>query len=157
MFMNYMDYTDDAGIGMFTAGQVLRIQATLDGPRALLAPAQGTTPPVDQGPKSGLVARCRGQTSWQPYSVNNTRYGIFVDVDTSAAGFTKTPVYVTSIAGSGYHWATTGGSAVYQPTATGFRVYVRWSAVVSTVPIPDPPTPEFANAQRWHVNWIGAE
>jgi Pregnancy-associated plasma protein-A len=34
MFMNYMDYTDDAGMVMFTAGQVTRMQAALDGPRA---------------------------------------------------------------------------------------------------------------------------
>jgi hypothetical protein len=34
MFVNYMDYTDDAGMVMFTAGQVIRAQATMDGPRA---------------------------------------------------------------------------------------------------------------------------
>lgn len=34
MFMNYMDYVDDAAMFMFTSGQVVRMTATLDGPRS---------------------------------------------------------------------------------------------------------------------------
>lgn len=37
MFMNYMDYVDDEAMVMFTPGQVARMQATLQGPRAALA------------------------------------------------------------------------------------------------------------------------
>lgn len=33
MFMNYMDYVDDAAMFMFTTQQVVRVQTTLDGPR----------------------------------------------------------------------------------------------------------------------------
>lgn len=36
MFVNYMDYVDDAAMVMFTNGQVARMQATLVGPRAAL-------------------------------------------------------------------------------------------------------------------------
>ena len=36
MFMNYMDYVDDAAMVMFSAGQVARMQATLAGPRSAL-------------------------------------------------------------------------------------------------------------------------
>lgn len=34
MFMNYMDYVDDDSMFMFTQGQIVRVRATLDGPRS---------------------------------------------------------------------------------------------------------------------------
>ncbi len=37
MFMNYMDYVDDAAMFMFTQGQAARINATLAGPRKKIA------------------------------------------------------------------------------------------------------------------------
>ncbi len=41
MFMNYMDYVDDAAMCMFTQGQVARMQVALDGPRRALDQAAG--------------------------------------------------------------------------------------------------------------------
>ncbi len=97
--------------------------------------ASGKTPP--------------GATAWQQYNPPaNT--GIYVDVDTSAAHFASVPVYITSLGGNSVHWATTGATSVYVPTATGFRVYVRWANG-------NPLTPAQANQTKWHINWIGME
>jgi hypothetical protein len=88
-----------------------------------------------------------GSTNWQPYSGNT---GVFLDIDTSAGKFSTTPKYFTSLGGNSSHWSTTGITSIYTPSATGFRVYVRWSNG-STL------TPAQANSFQWHVNWIGVE
>jgi hypothetical protein len=85
-----------------------------------------------------------GATDWKQYSD-----GIYVDVDTSAAGFgERSVIYTTSLAGEKGHWLTTGGSCIYSPTNKGFRIYVKY---ISTV------TPQDANSWNWHINWIGIE
>ncbi|MHB8272889.1 hypothetical protein [Bradyrhizobium sp.] len=95
-----------------------------------------------------------GATAWQPYQ--GSVPGVYVDVDTTSGKFSSAPVYVTSIGGKTTHWATTGDSSVYPtppavyPTATGFRVYLKF---VDNGPI----TPATANSYGWHVNWIGME
>lgn len=61
--------------------------------------------------------------NWQHYPIA-TGDGVYMDVDTSAAGFTSTPVYFTSISGIAGHWRTTGASSIYDPTSTGFRIYI---------------------------------
>lgn len=87
-----------------------------------------------------------GSTAWVVYSAT----GIYTDVNTTAGKLTGTPVYVTSIGGTSSHWATTGATSVYLPTATGFRVYVKWSDN-------SPLTPATANGFQWHINWIAMD
>ncbi|BAZ32339.1 hypothetical protein NIES4074_48410 [Cylindrospermum sp. NIES-4074] len=91
-----------------------------------------------------------GATNWQAYGT----FGIYVDIDTSAAGFTKVPVYVTSIGGpGGNHWGTTGASSVYDVTPKSFRIFIRWDKDYKDEIL----TPEVANGYKWHINWIGTE
>ncbi|MFI7440910.1 hypothetical protein [Nonomuraea indica] len=85
---------------------------------------------------------------WNLY-VNNSP-GLYIDVDTSAAHFTGDPVYTVSVGGLAHHFELTGTSTVYQPTATGFRVYIRWSNG-------QPLTVEDAQTYGWYVNWIGVD
>jgi hypothetical protein len=109
---------------------------------------------LSQTVQSALIARGStpvGNTAWQPYSLQaglTGGPGVFVDVDTSSAGFTTTPIYITSLGGTGYHWGTTGATSIYNPTPTGFRIYIRYPDASSLL------TPAFANQYGWHINWI---
>lgn len=60
---------------------------------------------------------------WQLYGAE----GVYIDVDTSSAHFRGNPIYTTSLSSTGGSqlWAV-GGSSVYDPTATGFRLFLRW-------------------------------
>ncbi|MEU8104460.1 hypothetical protein AB0C18_12140 [Nonomuraea muscovyensis] len=85
---------------------------------------------------------------WQLY-VNNSP-GLYIDIDTSAAHFTGDPIYTASVGGQAHQFELTGTNTVYQPTATGFRVYIRWSNG-------QPLTVEDAVTYGWYVNWIGVD
>jgi hypothetical protein len=85
-----------------------------------------------------------GATNWQVFSSNL----IYVDVDTSAAGFTATPRYFTSLGGTGDQRNAQGISAIYSATPTGFRVYLQGTNGVVA-------TPAYANSNGWHVQWLG--
>jgi hypothetical protein len=82
-----------------------------------------------------------GSTSWIQYSAD----GICVDVDTSSAGFSSTPYYFTSLGGITNHWTTQGATSIYNPSGTGFRVYVNQAGI----------TVADANNRHYHINWIG--
>ncbi len=91
-----------------------------------------------------------GLTEWQQYE--GEMPGIYVEVDTRAAKFKRTPHYVASLVGRTNHWLTTGGSCIYNPTPTGFRIYVRYADSSA-----ENMTPAFANDAEWHISWIGVE
>ncbi|MER5176478.1 MAG: hypothetical protein ABJB76_07895 [Candidatus Nitrosocosmicus sp.] len=99
----------------------------------------------------------KGQALWQDYVDMGTHLGIYLDVDTSASGFSNTPIYVSAIGGTFWHYEMTGGSAIYNPSKSGFRVYVRWSSRDAGPNPGTQPDSQFANNNGWYINWIGWE
>ena len=89
-------------------------------------------------------------TDWKYYPDATNPTGLYVDVDTSAAGFASTPMYFTSLAGDYWHWEVTGVTAIYNADENGFRIYLR-STAGNTL------TPDNAKARHWRIQWLGIE
>jgi RHS repeat-associated protein len=99
-----------------------------------------------QNPISSKDGACSGKTpagatNWQPYLTN----AIYLEVDTSACGFTTTPLYFSALGGADNHWTMKGATAIYAPTPTGFRIYLSYPGI----------TPAWANAYGWYLTWQG--
>jgi len=69
-------------------------------------------------------------------------------IDTSSAGFTNVVAYISALKGTAGIWRTTGGDAIYEQSATGFRVYVDDYN-------PTEMTPAQALTWGWRVQWCG--
>ncbi|NET06547.1 MAG: hypothetical protein F6K09_14815 [Merismopedia sp. SIO2A8] len=87
-----------------------------------------------------------GATNWMVYEDNS----IYVEVDTTDADFSNTPIYITSLGGDGAHFTTVGASSIYKPTPTSFRIFLK---KISGADL----TPDFANEMKWYINWIGID
>jgi hypothetical protein len=68
MFMNYMDYVDDRAMVMFTAGQVARMQACLDGVRSAIGIGAATAASTIRPSSSPIVA-------WGPNRIDTFALG----------------------------------------------------------------------------------
>jgi hypothetical protein len=106
--------------------------------------AQGVTTPND----------------WVDY--NGGVGGIYVDVNTSACGFTTTPHYLVtleSVTGQGYHWYVNGTPSLYNVSPTGFRVYLRWAdhpsdnPTIGSLNFPNPLNASTAQNRGWVIRW----
>ncbi len=84
---------------------------------------------------------------------------IYIDVDTSKCEFKETPLYICSLVGCSHHWSTTGGSSIYAPTPTGFRVSVRnaVSYFIEGTCNYFPLQVSTAVKHKWRINWIAVE
>ena len=94
--------------------------------------------------KHSGIGRGNQKNLWKTFG----SHSVYLDVDTSEAGFSSTPHYVVTMNGMHSHWSVVGGHAIYEPTATSFRIYLLYE--VSRV------TAKQAQQYDWRVNWIGS-
>ena len=80
------------------------------------------------------------KTRWVQYNDG----GIYVDIDTSSAGFSSAPYYFTSLSGHTNNWRAQGVTSIYLPTARGFRVHVGHRELTAAQ----------AKEWGWYINWI---
>ena len=117
MFMNYMDYTDDAGMFMFTTGQVVRMQAALDIERSSIGtntpiPSQGEFYATDG---SGNISLLKKQTGWRQ------SWKLIVPGNFGGSSYTDLLFYDPTT-GEGEFYATDGsGNISLLKKQTGFR------------------------------------
>jgi hypothetical protein len=85
---------------------------------------------------------------WNIYNGNKT--AAYADIDTSTCGFAATPRYFVSLVGNqGHQWEFNGASAIYAPTKTGFRIYLKnWAAHDAVKDL---------NEQKIYVDWFGVQ
>ncbi|WP_345681402.1 hypothetical protein, partial [Streptosporangium roseum] len=99
------------------------------------------------GKVNGMASgRSTPSSSWRPTGWNS----LDIYVDTSAAGFTRSPIYLISFEGDGGMHHDLSISGVYNVTATSFSVYL---ICRDDMPL------SLAEAERngWHINWVGYE
>lgn len=87
---------------------------------------------------------------WLASSESNT---IKKDIDTSNAGFLKSPIYFASLYGNNSHWLTVGATSIYIPTASSFRVYISIPRHGNEYPL----TPSLAAQADWKIAWLGIQ
>lgn len=89
-----------------------------------------------------MVCGNTNPSAWQTYIDGRT---VYVDVDTTVAGFSSNPFILSTLGGSGWHWKTYGATSIYDLTPTSFRVYVY--NINSTMNAAD------ALSWGWSLNW----
>ncbi len=109
MFMNYMDYTDDAGMNMFSTGQSTRMNACLDGSRSTLVSGP-VTPTVTVSSPNGGENWTINTTRSITWTYTGTIANVKIEYSINAGSTWTTIIASTSNTGS-YAWTVPNNPA----------------------------------------------
>ena len=127
----HIDSAGNVGVGILTPAAKLHVVGNL------LGAARGS---ANEAFRIVVGKTDPKKTAWVQY----TDSGIYVDVDTSSAGFSSTPQYFTSLGGHTNNWLAQGATSIYRPTAQGFRIHVSYQDLTAAK----------AKKWGWYINWI---
>ena len=75
---------------------------------------------------------------------------ITMDINTSNCTFNSTPMYFTSLGGTGLQYFVGGYTAIYTPNKESFKIYTMPdNAYNNTVLL------NYSQTYQWDVNWFG--
>jgi hypothetical protein len=162
MFMNYMDYTDDNAMNMFTAGQTARMQALFatGGARAAMLSSLGCQAPTTScgtptGTATSLITTSSATLSWTAVA-GATSYNVSYKL-ASAASYTTVSTTSTSYALSGltsstaYNWQVAAVCASGTSTASTALSFT--TAATQTCGIPTSPTTNSITTSSATLTW----
>jgi Pregnancy-associated plasma protein-A len=96
MFVNYMDYTDDAGMFLFTRGQSTRMDACLEGPRASFLVAVPAMPVAATSVAGAGTAMSVADTAPSDYQIDR----VLAEVSELRNGYKELVELLTEIRGA---------------------------------------------------------
>ena len=159
MFMNYMDYVDDACMVMFTAGQSTRMNTSLTSTRASLLTSQGCVPVTVGVPAANFVASATnltvgGSTNFTDLSTGSpTSWSWTFTGGTPASSTTQNPSNISYAAAGTYQVSltVTNANGSDTETKTGYIIVTAGggSGCDTVTNFPATGTPSVFNSSGW--------
>ncbi|WP_413568450.1 beta strand repeat-containing protein [Bdellovibrio sp. HCB117] len=145
-----IDHNGNVGIGTTTPTAKLEVVGSAKVTGNLVGAVKDTS-----GTSLRMCTGSGANSGWTFYALNagiTGACGAYMNIDTSACGFSTVFKYFPSIQGDGGHWVTTGATSVYNATATSFRIYINLigsfdSTTCNTTTLPH-------NTNHYRIDWL---